>query len=194
MDKPYNTEIIKLMAAHSDKGAAYASAMKWDWLRRQKVEDITRDDIRQDCGFCKRWNPEYKKDACVECLLCQKAGNNNCTNNHFFHNALKAYMEKDQQAFTTNANSLYFMIRSIIDDLYKPKEEVFYRVGQKFHHGTQIYRLCMVGSYQVSLIRKGGTASWSSPIKVGSVNKITMAEFNKLRCFGTFTLIEDEKK
>ena len=77
MNKPFNPEIIKLMAAHSDGAAAYASAMKWDWLRRQKVGDITKTDLQADCGFCDRFDG-YKCQINDNCLLKQKDGGKIC--------------------------------------------------------------------------------------------------------------------
>lgn len=111
--KPYNSEIIKLMAAHSDECAAYASAMKWDCLRRQKIKDLEEKDISLNCAFCKR----FKRIDC-SCDNCPLTNGSYCSK--FYHSALIAFRDdRDQQAYTEAANNLYYQIRSIIDDFYK---------------------------------------------------------------------------
>lgn len=116
--KPYSSEIIKAMAAHSDECAAYASAMKWDWLRRQKVKDISELDISQNCAFCEIYNSKPNKRH-SNCPLYQAS----CGCHEFYHTTIAAFRKQDQQAFTENANNLYFQIRSIIDDFYKPEKK-----------------------------------------------------------------------
>ena len=197
--KPFNADIIERMAEHSNECAAYASAMKWDWLRRQKIEDVCGADVTDDCGFCKRWGQAIVCE--YECLLLKIQGESCLANGTSWRKAREALALKDQQAFTTAANTLYYQIHSIIDDFYKtkpePKEEVFYHVGQRFRLGScSYYRLCMVGGYQVSMVHENYKGCWSSPVKVCTVSKITEAEFNEICSSspGSFTLIKEEEK
>ena len=195
MNKPYTSEIIKAMATYSDGCSAYASAMKWDFWRRQKVEDVTTDDIRGDCAFCIKWNKLTCKEVCL--LGIKQKGQ--CTANHTYYSKVwNAIEAKDQQAFTTAANNLYYQIRSIIDDLYKPepkKEEVFYRVGQRFRNTeSKIYRLSKVGNYLASMTREDGSNCWTEPVRVKSTSRITEYEFRSIITTGTFTPIPEDKK
>ncbi len=207
MNKPYNTSIIEAMAQHSDACAAYASAMKWDWLRRQKVGDVGLNNIKQDCAFCKRW-PSVIGCGNRDCLL-YKIQDKGCDYNDetLWAKVRDAYLAKDQQAFTQNANDLYFQIRSIIDDFYKPepkKEEVFYRMGQKFKmkpHGNRVFVLTQTGYSQsdcsdlkenmAALVCEGN--SYSGSHKIRTAAKVTEAEFKKISGHSTFALIADKK-
>lgn len=206
MNKPYNSEIIKAMAAHSDGCAAYASAMKWDWLRRQKVEDITIDNVNENCAFCKRWpNPSFGRCSNEECLL-YKATRKFCEKGDcLFQKAKMAFQAKDQQAFTTAANDLYYQILSIIDDLYKPKakheskkEEVFYHVGQKFtrKQTDNTYALLGTSDENVGIFNLDTGDSILGEegfVSVRNCQKITQAEFNEMTSCNDFTLIPDKK-
>ena len=197
MEKPYDSEIIEKMAARSDLSAAYASAMKWDWLRRQKVEDITKYDLIDDCGFCERRDDEA---ACHEsnCMLYKIQNNIICNDEAtFWGKAFKAFEAKDQQAFTSAAHGLWLQIRSIIDDLYKPKpepkKEVFYHIGQRFVRDDNNYTLTEVGLCEVQMINHKGTSIWASRKKVENPSFITESEFKEICGSCTFTLIEDSK-
>lgn len=122
MQKPFTTKIIKLMAAHSDGAAAYASAMVWDYKRRLTIKELNEVWSDIPCAFCERYQKERKE---IECPLYKIFGD--CChyddNINIWQKANNALLAKDQQAFTTAANDLYFLIRSIIDDLYKlPKK------------------------------------------------------------------------
>ncbi len=191
MNKPFTTEIIEKMAAHSDLSAAYASAMKWDWLRRQKVGDIERKVIVSDCAFCRRW-PEECGDVCI---LAQGLGKKCTDNGTFYVRALDAFEAKDQQAYTTAANDLYYLIMGIIDDLYKPepKKEVFYHIGQKFAYAGSEYMLSEISMAEVMMVNVFGSSIHNTKITVRDREKITEAEFAEI-CKGRgFTLIEDKK-
>ncbi len=94
--KPYNAEIIKLMAEHSDECAAYASAMKWDWTRRQKMEDIDYAILSSDCGFCKRFESGSLINDPKKCMLRKIIGG--CCHwqsNSYYYKAHKAYHDED---------------------------------------------------------------------------------------------------
>lgn len=125
MNKPYNSEIIRAMAEHSDECAAYVSAIKWDFWRRQKVEDVTLDDIRNDCGFCERRDLLQKSSSCADCPLYLSNQKGSCrrTITTLYGKVEDALAAKDQHAFTEAANNLYYQIRFIIDDFYKAKNQ-----------------------------------------------------------------------
>jgi hypothetical protein len=113
----------------------------------------------------------------------------------FYSKAFRACENKDQQAFTENANNLYYQIRSIIDDFYKAepkKEEVFYRIGQKFLHQEDEFLLAAVAFHEILLIRDDGHHNGGS-IKVKDPWAITEKEMNKIKQGGTFALISDKK-
>lgn len=194
--KPYNSEIIKAMAAHSDECAVYASAMKWDWLRRQKIEDITKELLEDDCGLCERFDDRECKFDNNKCFLKQASGGNTCRNN-IFDAIWYVYREGHQQAFTEAANNLYYQIRSIIDDFYKtePKNEVFYHTGQKFKKKDgQEYMLYLTGDFLATMVSENGRNCQTNPVQIDDADKITEEQFKKL-CgeYSTFTLISDKK-
>ena len=204
--KPYNSEIIKAMVEHSDECAAYASAMKWDFWRRQKVEDVPIYEIESytSCGFCTRLRGERQRPEKEECLskcplalIGQFCGDFQQQGN-YYRKVLTAIHNKNQQAFTEAANNLYYQIRSIIDDFYKPepKKEVFYRIGQKFHHKKY-------GKYTLSVVPLAGgdvfftksDGSWIAPIMKwnGLYKEIPKSVLSQHPKFDAFTLIEDKK-
>lgn len=196
MQKPYTTEIIELMAARSDLSAAYASAMMWDYKRRLKVEDAQIDwrDYTK-CPFCIRF---LDKNNPADCPLYKIFGNcchwdNNVNVWQRTKNAIEA---QDQQAFTTAANDLYYLIVKIIDDLYKPepKKEVFYHVGQHFKLECAEYMLAEIGMNEVVMINIKGTSIWGTRTKINNPGRITEEEFAKIVCSRAFTLIDESKK
>ena len=197
MQKPFTTEIIKLMAAHSDGAAAYASAMVWDYKRRLMMKELYRVSSMLPCAFCERYLKEGKEE---ECPLYKIFGD--CChyddNVNLWQKASNAFEAKDQQAFTTAANDLYFLIRSIIDDLYKPKlepkKEVFYHIGQRFRGPGGGYKLTQIDVCEVMMINAVGSSSvWGSRKKVKNPSEITEEEFAQICGPSTFTLIEDKK-
>lgn len=124
IEKPFTPQIIKLMAEHSPLSAAIASAMKWEFWRRQKVEDIKEKSLGADCAFCTRYDHTDEFGGTAECPLYKLFGG--CCHHitgTFYLKALKARNNKDQQTFTQSANDLYFLIMKIIEDLYKPAEK-----------------------------------------------------------------------
>lgn len=197
--KPYNLKIIKLMAEHSDEAAAYASFMKWDFWRRQKVENVTSDETADECALCDRHR--YRDDCSAhngECLL-HKKQDGHC-HDGIYGKVLEAIDNNDQRAFTENANALCEQIRSIIDDFYKPKKEVFYHIGQRFRYwdGDAIYKLvsigCEGGGAVVMLVREdSGRGWWNKRSAVEDEIRITEAEFNKICGDDKFILVEDSK-
>ena len=76
----------------------------------------------------------------------------------------------------------------------EPKEEVFYHRGQKFKRGDYHYILTEIGPGVVIMTNLLGTSLWSTKTKVGSVKRITEAEFSKMGGEVPFALIEDKKK
>lgn len=198
--KPFNSEIIDLMARHSNECAIYASAMKWDFWRRQKIEDVTEEDLRNDCGLCVR----HGAFCCYngKCALYAQQGNG-CTKAGYWAIAKKAFLDKDQQTFTTAANDLYFQIRSIIDDLYKPepkKEEVFYKRGDRFRHkqSDAIYQIIYANGYYLTNVESG---LWyhdppDPDNEAEEANHITKEEFRRIAGpkYNDFILIPDKKK
>lgn len=196
MNKPYDSEIIKAMAAHSDEGAARATGWKWDWLRRQKVENITELDVSQNCAFCEIYNSKPNKRH-SNCPLYKDS----CGCHKSYHATIAAFRKQDQQAFTQNANDLYFLIRSIIDDFYKPKpepkkEEVFYHTGQRFNHkeyGDFVLATLPHASGDVFFTKKDG--SWLAPVMKwsGFYTEIPESVLRQHTEFENFTLIVDKK-
>lgn len=201
--KPYDSNVIKLMAEHSDECAAYASAMKWDWLRRQKVEDVSEEEIQNNssCGFCVRLESKGYKTKYENCShKCQLAlAGQHCGDSRYYRRASIAHKNNDQQAFTENANNLYYKILSIIDDFYKPepkKEEVFYKRGDKFDYKGTVYQLVYANGMYLVNTEDGGWYHCPHNNDVKNVLKITEAEFRNITGsdFGDFTLIESKKE
>lgn len=67
------------------------------------------------------------------------------------------------------------------------KEEVIYKLGDKFKNGREIYVLSQVDSNMVCLIGFKGGNRWENPIQVKDCNCITTKEFSKI----TSNQIED---
>lgn len=67
------------------------------------------------------------------------------------------------------------------------KEEVTYKLGDKFKNGREIYVLSQVDSNMVCLIGFKGGNRWENPIQVKDCNCITTKEFSKI----TSNQIED---
>lgn len=194
--KPFNKEIIKAMAEHSDECAAYASAMMWDYRRKLTVEEAKlnlNDHIA--CPFCIRYKNKGKNEQCPlykifgDCCHYDK-------NVNVWQKMAKAKDNKDQQAYTKNANDLYFQIRSIIDDFSElKKEEVLYHKGQKFNGPQGEYLLTDVAhGKEVMMINiLQGTGRYGTRTMVNDPYRITEDEFKKICEGDTFALIEDKK-
>lgn len=194
MQKPYTPEIIKLLAAHSPLSAAYASAMKWDFWRRQKVEDIKEEALGADCAFCTRYDHTDEYGGRKSCPLHEIFGGCcHVTEKTFYLKALTARSAQDQQAFTQSANDLYYLIMKIIDELYEPepkKEEKFYHIGQRLRGRNGEYLLTATEDEKVGLINLRDGFRYSDAVRVESCTKITEAEIKQICSTGIFTLIE----
>lgn len=160
MNKPINTEIAEMMGKHSELCALYGSAIKWDWLRRQKAEDVTGEDIAGECASCFRNRRELSAEK--ECSLnkaqkrCCDGGDDKYT---LYQKVIRACFAKDQQAFTQNANDLYYLIMKLIEEQYgkgEPKME-----KTKGFEPTRIccYEIGVTGSNQSVTVKADLTAT-----------------------------------
>ena len=195
MNRPYNKEIIRRMAEHSPECAAYASAMMWDYKRQLTVEKAQENsDTRWiECPFCIHYLRNGKSNLCPLYKIFGACCHHD-TKVNLWRKARSALEAKDQQAYTEAANNLYFQIRSIIDDPYKPKvkPEVFYRKGQRFRRNGEEHIMSYTGGMCLVSLKTG--QYWVNPITVQEHFHITESEFAKI-CGDddTFTLIPDKK-
>jgi hypothetical protein len=198
MQKPINKEIAEAMGKRSELSALYGSLIKWDWLRRQKIEDIGSDlELSNCCALCKRNGQGiYTSTDCGKCILGKKQKGGCGKNERLYSNVWGAFHCNDQQAFTQNANDLYLLLWKLIEEQYAPKppekKEVFYHKNQRFlrKSNDDVYRLCLVENYKMNLICEDDATCWSKPVRVSNANEISKAEFTEICNGGTFTLIE----